>query len=156
MRRAIVFLVVFGLAGSLFATDPTIGTWKLNIAKSKLPPDMSNIKELTFVIRAAGDDYELVTKGAQKDGSRFFEKMTWPKQGGFRNYESGDPTEGLSVLDIPIGDKGNGYCIRLRNGRIISVTQWILSEDGRTWRAIGKARTPEGKTYEGLQWWEKQ
>jgi hypothetical protein len=143
------------LAGSLWAADPIIGTWKLNIGKSKLPPDMSNIKELSFVIRERGDDYELVTKGIQKDGSQFFEKMISPKRGGFRKYEGGDRAEGISVLEVPMDDK-TAYSIRLRNGRVISVTQWILSEDGRTWRAIGKARTSEGKPYEGLQWWEKQ
>ena len=155
MRRTLLLLAIFGLAGSLWAADPIIGTWKLNIEKSKLPPDMSNIKELSFVIRETGDDYELIAKGVQKNGSQFFEKMISPKQGGFRNYEGRDPAEGITVLEVPMDDE-TAYSIRLRNGRVISVTQWILSEDGRTWRAIGKARTSEGKPYEGLQWWEKQ
>ena len=156
MRKAMLFLAFLGLAGFLWAADPIIGTWKLNLPKSRLPPDMANIEELSFVVRETGDDYELVTEGVQKDGSRFHEKMMWPKQGGFRRYESGGPAEGILVLEMPIDEKGNGYSIRLRNGRAISITQWILSEDGRTWRAIGQARTPEGKTYEGLQHWEKQ
>ena len=29
------FLSLFLLAGSLFAADPFVGTWKLNVAKSK-------------------------------------------------------------------------------------------------------------------------
>ena len=155
MRKALLLLAVLGLMSSLWAADPIIGTWKLNIAKSKLPPDMSNIKELSFVIREIGDDYELVTTGVQKDGLKFSEKMTSPKLGGFRKYEGGDQTEGISVLEVPIDDE-TAYSIRLKNDKVISVTQWILSEDGRTWRAIGKAQTSEGKPYEGLQWWEKQ
>ena len=76
MRKALLLLAVLGLMSSLWAADPIIGTWKLNIAKSKLPPDMSNIKELSFVIREIGDDYELVTTGVQKDGLKFSEKMS--------------------------------------------------------------------------------
>ena len=155
MKKVMVGLAVLSLAGSLWAADPIIGIWKLNIAKSKLPPDMSNIKELSFVIRETGDNYELVATGVQKDGSQFFEKMTSPKQGGFRKYGGGDQAERIAVLEVPMDDI-TAYSIRLRNGKVISVTQWILSEDSRTWRAIGKARTSEGMPYEGLQWWEKQ
>ena len=156
--RKIIFLIVtmFFLPSTLWAADPIVGTWNLNIDKSNLPPELFNVKELSFTIREIGDDYELITKGVNKDDTQFYEKMICPKQGGFRDYEGGDPNEGISVLDFPIDDKGNGYCIRLLNGRVISVTQWILSEDGRTWRGIGKASTLEGKPYEGLQWWERQ
>ena len=35
MRRAFLVFAVLGLAGSLWAADPIIGTWKLNIGKSK-------------------------------------------------------------------------------------------------------------------------
>jgi hypothetical protein len=154
----VIFLLITILSfpNILCAADPIIGTWKLNIAKSNLPPELFNVKELSFTIREMGDNYELITKGINKDDTQFYEKMICPKQGGFRDYEGGNPAEGISVLDFPIDDRGNGYCIRLLNGRVISVTQWILSEDGRTWRAIGKASTLEGKPYEGPQWWEKQ
>lgn len=151
-----LLLSVLSFPGILWAADPIIGTWKLNITKSILPPELYNIKELSFTVRQTGNDYELITKGVSKDDTPFYEKMICPKEGGIRNYEGGDPVEGISVIDFPIDDKGNGYCIRLLNGRVISVTQWILSEDGRTWRGIGKASTSEGKLYEGMQWWEKQ
>jgi hypothetical protein len=157
MRKVLFLLfITFSLPSTIWAADPIVGTWKLNISKSKLPPELSNIKELSFTIREIGVDYELSTTGVRKDDSQFYEKMICPKEGGVRDYKKGAPAGEISVIDFPIDDKGNGYCIRLVNGRVISVTQWILSEDGRTWQAIGKATTSEGKLYEGLQLWERQ
>jgi hypothetical protein len=157
MRKVIFLLIInLSLPTILWAADPIIGTWNLNIAKSNLPPELINVKELSFTIVEISDDYELITKGVNKDDTQFHEKMICPKEGGIRDYKKGVPAGEISVIDFPIDDKGNGYCIRLRNGRVISVTQWILSEDGRTWRAIGKASSSEGKPYEGLQWWERE
>ncbi len=161
MQKSVLVLAVAGLAASLWAADPMIGTWKLNISKSKLPPIQANTQDNSFVIRELGNDFELVAKGAQKDGSAISAKFTWPQQGGVRKYEYGGPGEGIAIFDILIdgGDgytKGNGYSVILHNGRQIAVTQWILSKDGKTWRAIGKATAAEGKVYEGLQWWEKK
>jgi hypothetical protein len=34
MRKAMLWIVVFGLVGTLWAADPFIGTWKRNVAKS--------------------------------------------------------------------------------------------------------------------------
>jgi hypothetical protein len=136
-----LLLAVAGLVGSLRAADPMIGTWRLNIARSRLPPIQANTQENSFVVRELGDDFELVGTGTQKDGSPISVKCTWPQLGGFRKYEYGGPGEGISIVDILVdsGDgytKGNGYSVILRNGRQIAVTQWILSEDGKTWRGI--------------------
>ena len=157
MRKVIFLLIIIlSLPSTVWAADPIVGTWKLNITKSKLPPELSNIKELSFTIRVIDVDYELSTTGVRKDDTQFNEKMICPKEGGVRDYKKGAPAGEISVIDFPIDDRGNGYCIRLVNGRVISVTQWILSEDGKAWKAIGKATTSEGKPYEGLQLWERQ
>ena len=56
MGRALLLLAVVGLAGSLLAADPIIGTWKLNISKSKFAalmqelPLMSLSKIVVFVL----------------------------------------------------------------------------------------------------------
>jgi len=159
MRKVFLLLMIFALSNTLWAADPIMGTWKLNIEKSILPPLLANIQEISFVVRELGDDFELIVKGIQKDGSSISVKYIWPQQGGFRRYEYGGPEEGISIVETGIDSdytKGNGYTTVLLNGRQIAVTQWILSKDGKTWRGIGKASSAEGDIYEGLQWYEKQ
>jgi len=48
--NAMLLRALYGLAGSLLAADPPIGTWKPNIAKSKLPLELLTVKELSFVV----------------------------------------------------------------------------------------------------------
>ena len=60
MKRAVLFLVVFAMVGSLWAADPIIGTWKLNVEESKFSPILKDIqpppKERTEVYREIEGD----------------------------------------------------------------------------------------------------
>jgi len=47
-RRALYSLAFLLLIGSLSGADPNVGTWKLNLAKSKYPPPQP--KEETAVV----------------------------------------------------------------------------------------------------------
>jgi len=62
MKKVMLLVAVFGLVGSLWAADPLIGTWKLNVAKSKFSADFLAFekavapKESTLVIRELNTD----------------------------------------------------------------------------------------------------
>ena len=91
MRKFILLLAVFGLAGSLWAADPIIGTWKLNIEKSKFPPNDTPPKEQTETYRELnGDQIELTWKNIDRDGSSSLTVMTYPIQGGAAKNQKGD------------------------------------------------------------------
>jgi predicted ribosome quality control (RQC) complex YloA/Tae2 family protein len=52
MRKVMLLLAVFGLVSLAWAADPSEGTWKLNIAKSKFAPSTgAAVKEGTHVVR---------------------------------------------------------------------------------------------------------
>ena len=52
MRKVILFLVILSFPTILWAADPIIGTWKLNVEKSKGTEGMdSPAKEITYVYR---------------------------------------------------------------------------------------------------------
>jgi hypothetical protein len=75
MRKVMLFLAVLGLIGSLWASGPPaqseksksiadVGTWKLNIAKSKFAPSAeAATKEITVVVREVNNDFELTETG---------------------------------------------------------------------------------------------
>ncbi len=92
MRKALVLLAFLSLAGSLWAADPIIGTWKLNIEKSKFPPDYPNIpKEQTETYRElSGDQIELTYQNVDQDGSSTLLIETYPIQGGMATVQKGD------------------------------------------------------------------
>jgi hypothetical protein len=76
MRKLLYPLAAFLLTSSLFAADPFLGTWKLNIAKSKYTGANPAPKDLTIVVETHGDQVIVSGKGTAADGS-LFQSNTW-------------------------------------------------------------------------------
>ncbi len=89
--------LLLGLAISLvgaavcFAQDPNIGTWRLNEAKSHMPPELA--KNRTVVYEAAGDNVKVTIDGTDKDGKPIHSEWTGKFDG--KNY----PVTGNPALD---------------------------------------------------------
>jgi hypothetical protein len=156
MRKSIVSLAMFAFAGSLWAADPIIGTWKLNIAKSKLDPIRANTKEETLAFRALGDHhYKLIYHDVRADGSTSSSKCTWPKQGGVRRYQEGGLPEGILIVETFLA-ANEGLSTVLQNGKQITVNHWVFDDDNKTMRIIGKGVDANGKAYNALLLFERQ
>ena len=150
-----MWLAIAGLAGSLWAADPLIGTWQLNVAKSKLDPIRANTKEETIAFRDLGDQYELIYHDVRADGSTTSSKCTWPKQGGVRRYQVGGLPEGMLIVETVLA-ANEGFSTVLQNGKQIAVNHWVIGDDRRTMRIIGKGVEINGKAYGALLLWERQ
>jgi hypothetical protein len=157
MRKVMLLLAVVGLAGSLWGADPIIGSWKLNVAKSKIPPTETAPKELTDVYRELGtDQIELIRTGSQTDGSPVSSKWTWPREGGIAERKSPAPLpEGTSYIEILI-DSGHWYVTILQNGKQSIVMHKVITKDGKTMRVTIKSMNAQGEAVEQLQAFEKQ
>ena len=76
-----LLLAVFGLVGLLWAADPfLVGTFKLNLAKSKAPANMvANTKEAIVVFRELdANTMEGSSTETRKDGTTVTAKWTVP------------------------------------------------------------------------------
>ena len=155
MRKAMLLLAVFGLAGSLYAADPSVGTWKLNIAKSKYAPSTeAAVKEITVVIREIGDQWEISYTGKRVDGSSISFKGTRPQQGGIGKNQP--PAEKGEVYVDTVVESGNWFLTVLQNGKQVSVTQCLISKDGKTMRQITKGTDAKGKSYQDVEVFDRQ
>ena len=79
MRRVLACSLFLGLAGLLLgADDPFVGTWKLNLEKSKFPPSQPGraVKEETLTIEMTSDDGTVTMKGTRGDGSAILVKYS--------------------------------------------------------------------------------
>jgi hypothetical protein len=66
-RIAVVAVALsFVVAAACFAANPHIGTWKLNEAKSKIPPGMGKNTMVTYTEQK--DKIKVTTDGVDKDG----------------------------------------------------------------------------------------
>ena len=65
-----IALAMTAITVCAFCADNTIGTWKMNPAKSKTPAGQSRITSLTVVREASGDSVKVTVKGEREDKSK--------------------------------------------------------------------------------------
>jgi hypothetical protein len=151
MRKALLVLAFCGFAASLWAADAFVGTWKFDMAKSKLDPNSKGaaVKEAILVIGEKGTDRESYGKTTYTDSSSGLDKWTVPAQGGIVKYQQGGPaTGGLNVV-TRISD-GEDYWTGMQDGKQVSMGHWTVSKDGKEIRGTGKGINAQGRPSEQL------
>ncbi len=142
--------------------DPILGTWKLDVSKSKFSPVWQAImktappKEETSIIREVGtDEFELTIKGTLTDGKPLAVKATIPRQGGISKMQEGPFPEGMTIVSTRI-DPNNSYATYLLNGKQVFVAQNVISKDGKAMTVTTKGIDAQGKPFEQLLMFAKQ
>ncbi len=157
MRKTMLLLAVFVLAGSLWAADAFVGTWKYDIAKSKPSPNTTGkvVKESILVIGEKGTDRESYSKDTYTDGSSTTTKWTVPRQGGIVKVLQNEPAKGVMYVVTRISG-GEDYWTKLQDGKQVEVGHWTVSKDGKTIRGTGMGTDAQGKPYEFSMVGERQ
>ena len=155
---AVALILAVSAAVAAGGAEPSVGTWKLNVAQSKLTPTQpgeATPKEETVVKRELGNDFELTITGTLTNGSPIAAKATHPQQGGVIKSQQGAPAEGTFEVITVIGP-GDFYETALQNGKQVRVEHIVVSKDGKTLRATIKGTDAQGQSYEQLEVFDKQ
>jgi hypothetical protein len=157
MRKTLLLLVVLGLAGSLWAADPNLGTWKLNLAQSKFSPGYAVPKELTEVFTAVGDQIEVTITGTAADGKPISIKATYPQGGGLAKVTT-PPSASSAPLTavITVVSRSSSYLTILKDGKQQRFGYGVVSQDGKTRRATTKGKSDDGKPVNNIEVFDKQ
>jgi hypothetical protein len=148
-------LLVLVLATVAMAADPIIGSWKLNVAKSKLSPMKKAPKEFTEVYREIdGKLIELTTNWIASDGSSSPEKFTFPAQGGINKFLT-PIDEGRFEIETLIAP-GEWRMTGMLKGKQIITRHKVISKDGKTMRHSITNTDAKGKVTEELYVFDKQ
>jgi hypothetical protein len=156
MRKAMLFLAIFALAGLLWAADPIIGTWKLNTAKSTFasnapPPPKEQSEAYRYL---STGEIELTYKSIEKDGSSVLLVLTWPAQGGTVKIIKGDLPKSISWIETLIA--GEWYATQLQDGKQAYTRHKIISKDGKILRQSFRSTDAQGKPYENILVFDRQ
>jgi hypothetical protein len=161
------FLAFLGSANSLQAADSSAGTWKfagtwkLNVARSKLapaPPGMSVKDDVAVaeVISVKGEPSEQGTvKRTLENGTVISIRYTVPLKGGPLTFSEGAPPAGTAIIMKVINDSVVDT-ITTRDGKAISTSHFTLSANGKTMRVETKGVDAQGKPVQGLGVYDKQ
>ena len=160
MKRILVFASFISLAvlasGLLLAqSNPFIGTWKLNTAKSKYnpgPPPQS----VTRTYEAQGDGVKVNTEGTAADGSHIAYSYT-------ANYDSKDNP--ISGTGVPSGadtialkriNPNTTEATLKKAGKVVLTARNVVSKDGKITTITAKGTNANGQPTSNVTVWDKQ
>jgi len=144
-------MVCMVAAAMCFASDPNMGTWKLNDAKSKVAAGLP--KPITVVYEAAGDKVKVTVDGVGADGQRMHSEWT----GVFDDKDypvTGDPNN-----DARSYKKVNDHTLMLTNkkdGKVTTTGRVSVSADGKTRTVETRGMDSDGKMLRGTAVYDKQ
>jgi hypothetical protein len=155
MRMLLRITVVVGILGvsSLVQAqgDPNVGTWKLNLAKSKYnagqPP-----KSSTVVVAAAGAGLKVSSDTILADGSN--RKISYTA-----SYDGKDaPVMGTPDYDMVSITKSGSTLkgIRKKAGKQVQTFTTVVSADGKTRTTTSMGTNAAGQKVDNVQVYDKQ
>jgi hypothetical protein len=159
MRQAYLFAVVavalVVLGGTALAQpgNPQLGTWKLNVAKSKYSPGTGN-KSGTVKFEAAGAGVKVTVDVVGVDGTvRHYVYSA--------NYDGKDsPVTGNSangdVVALTRVDANTTKTVNKKDGKVTTTQTTVVSSDGKTYTLTTKGTNAMGQTVDNVAVWEKQ
>ncbi len=146
--KAVLFTLALCFAATtvvMAKTNPHMGTWKLNEAKSKIAPGAA--KNHTVVYEAAGDDIKVTVDGVDGDGNATHNEWTGKFDGKYYAV-TGDPTSDQRSYKVLngrtlrlTGKKGgkvtlNGRIAVSANGKMRTVTTSGIDAKGKRFRTV--------------------
>jgi hypothetical protein len=138
-------------AAMAFGSDPNIGTWKLNEAKSKIPAMAP--KNNTVVYEAAGDSIKVTVDGTDGQGKPTHNEWTGKFDG--KDY----PLMGDSQSNTRSYKKVNDHTTDLTNkkdGKVTLKGRIVISADGKSRTVTISGVDPQGNKVEYSAYYDKQ
>jgi len=143
--------VCFVAVAVSFASNPNMGTWKLNEAKSKFPP--MSPKNNTVVYEAAGDNIKVTVDGVDGGGKPTHNEWTGKLDG--KDYPlTGDPsadTRSYKKIDDRTTELTNK-----KAGKVTVTGRIVIAADGKSRTVTVTATDADGKKVKSTAVYDKQ
>src|ERR1700693_3090330 len=157
--RLLKFASIFALAAvvcapALAQNNPLVGTWKLDVTKSKFDPGPAP-KSLTRTVEAQGDGVKYTFDGVAADGNSIAYGFS-VQFDGKDNPISGSIPSGADTISAKRVDS-NHYVATLRKGdKVIGTSKVTVSKDGKVTTVDSTGTTATGAKEHDLQVYDKQ
>jgi hypothetical protein len=148
----VMLLCCFALSVAASPADPHVGTWKLNVAKSKYSPGPAP-KEVTMKIEAKGAGIHLTQTGTDAAGKPIKIDFT-------ANYDGKDtPVTGVANTDtiaVKRVDANTSEGTLKKGGKVVMTVTSVVSKDGKTRTSTFKGTDAAGKPVNNVAVYDKQ
>ena len=147
--------LVVVLAGTTLAqsSNSTIGTWKVNLAKSQYDAGMAP-KSATFTVEAAGADFKVVVDSVAAAGTAAHWSFTQNYDGKDHHITGNCPYgDVVASTRVDANTTKNTY---KRAGTVTVSQTHAVSSDGKTDTITNTSTTADGKTVSTVRVYDKQ
>jgi hypothetical protein len=153
-RMIVVCAVTLCLAvGTLcLAADKTVGTWKVNVAKSKYSPGPAP-KASMVKFEETGDNVKIVVDTTEADGKATHNEWTGKYDG--KDY----PVKGDLNTDERAYKKTDDYTLEVvskKAGKVTTTSKSVYSRDGKTRTLTTTGTNAQGQKVDNSVIYEKQ
>lgn len=134
------------------AGNPTIGTWTLNMEKSKYSPGPAPQWQ-TMTIEAAGEGEKATTEGINAAGAATMTQYTAQYDG--KDY----PMTGSQNVDTVALKRIDARTLERtdkKGDQVVGTLTRVVSEDGKTMTVTLKGTNAQGQAVHNVTVWEKQ
>jgi hypothetical protein len=153
MRRQILvgMAAILVLATAAMAADPHVGTWRLNVAKSKFNPGpLHKSDTITFVAQDNG--VKILDDLVKADGKAYHLEFA-VKYDGKDFPVTGDPD--IDAMAFRKIDANTFEVVFKKAGKEVSRNQEVFSRDGKTLTFTEKGKNAKGQ-FHNISIYEKQ
>jgi hypothetical protein len=152
MRHTKLVFALFGFAATLVAADPTVGTWKLNTAKSKYSPGPAP-KSATITYEETADGIKRMGESVDADGNKTSFEYTAKYDG--KDY----PVTGSDTIDMialkRINDRTTEATLK-KSGKVVSTARRVVSKDGKMLTLTITGTNAKGQKIKNIAVYDKQ
>jgi len=144
-------VVCLAAAAVCFAADAFTGTWKLNEAKSKIPPGVQ--KNLTATYEDVGDSVKVTLDGIGADGKPTHDVWTGKYDG--KDY----PVTGNPSSDMRSYKKIDAHTLEAtakKDDKVVLAAKISVSADGKTRTVVVTQTGADGKKVTSTAVYDKQ
>ena len=134
------------------ASDPRIGTWKLNVAKSKYSPGPAP-QSLTVKVEPSGQGEKVTAEFVNADGTRTTTQYT-------ANFDGKDsPLTGSQIADtvsLKRIDARTTERTDKKGDKVAQTLRRVVSQDGKTMTVTTKGTNEKGQAMNNVALFDKQ
>lgn len=140
------------VASAASAKDPIIGTWQLNVAKSKFSPGPAP-KSHTRTYMATADGIELTYETVAADGSATSGKSSYKYDG--KDYEITGSSD-FDTVALKRVDDSTVESTQKKAGKVVGATTRTVSKDGKVMTLKLSGKNAKGEAYDHVMVFDKQ
>jgi hypothetical protein len=152
LTNALIALAITTVAA--LGADNTLGTWKLNVAKSKYTPAPMPIKSLTLTREASDGGVKQTTTGERSDGTAVNASYTAKYDGKVVQVAGNSQYDTIAIKQVNADTLTDER--KKTSGPYKATNRTVVSNGGKTMTSTTKGTNADGKEFTQILVFDKQ